>query len=78
MNRPRARRSASLRAPAGPQIRLVNVGDAIAPFRDLRRRIVGRAVVNDDDFVVAIGLGEHRLERGPDGPSRVERRNRRQ
>ena len=49
--------------------------DPIRPLRDPQRRIVGRAVVDDDDLEFPVALCEHRGQGRSDGAAGVERRN---
>src|SRR5262249_56149908 len=61
----------------GPRagVRHAEAVDAVAKGGQRFDRVVGRAVVDDDDFEVAICLREDRLERRRDRPPGVEGRD---
>src|SRR5712691_6073796 len=58
-----------------PAVRLISVRNTVAEFGDPPPGVVGRSIVDDDDFEIAVSLGKHRLERRRNGPPRVECRH---
>ena len=68
-------RDAFVARASGTGIRLMQAHDPMRPVANAERRIVGRAIVDDDHLEVLVGLIEDRFERGRNRAAGVVRRN---